>query len=137
MSATTTADDLRPTDRTLLPFRVGTDAVRGYPVKVIEFDGLTRVPDGRGGSRLITQPYRRIVEESADGASPDPLGQRLLEMMRIYFDLESGVDALKKSLEETKAENARLLAALEERDKAARGLRDQLERERQQRRGGR
>lgn len=102
----TTAEDVRPAVKSMLPFKVLGPSARG--ATELEYEEVVAVPSG--GNRRLT--FRMSGDERP--------GVQVLELMRQYRDLEGRVDLLVKERDD-------LQARVVEAEAAARRLQGQVD----------
>lgn len=100
----------RPTPKTELPFRV----IEGSNPLLLEYYGEVHVSDDRevyhpnGNAKLLSTVHKRkkipfviaVTQHFAEIPDANPLGWRILELMRMFWEKEAQVDGLLAKIDE-------------------------------------
>lgn len=105
----------RPTPKTELPFRV----VEGSNPLLLEYFGEVNVSDDEmvyhpsGNSRLLSTVHKRkkiiynisVTQQFVNLPDANPLGWRILELMRMFWEKEAQVDGLLAKIDDLTTAN--------------------------------
>lgn len=106
---------MRPTPKTELPFRV----VEGSNPLLLEYFGEVHVSDDslvyhpNGNARLLATVHKRkkvfytiqVTQQFNELPDANPLGWRILELMRMFWDKEAQLDGLLAKIDELTTNN--------------------------------